>query len=99
MPQLGPPSGLTVAAGDAAGTLVLRWTPGNDATRHWIAGIKQSDLDAGDMSSSLIWTVASGSNTHTVSGLDSGAEYVFAVAAGRGSEWSGWTGLARGTAE
>ena len=99
LPQLGPASDLTVAAGDAAGTLVLRWTPGNDATRHWIAGIKQSDLDAGDMSSSLIWTAASGSNTHTVSGLDSGAEYVFAVAAGRGDEWSGWTALARGTPE
>ena len=99
MPQLGPPSGLTVMPGDVAGTLVLRWTPGNDATRHWIAGIKQSDLDAGDMSSSLIWTAASGADTHTVSGLDSGAEYVFAVAAGRGAEWSGWTGLVRGTAE
>ena len=96
MPQLGPPSGLTVAAGDAVGTLVLRWTPGNDATRHWIAGIKQSDLDAGS-TSSLIWTAADGNDTHTVSGLDSGVEYVFAVAAGRGSEWSGWTGLVRGT--
>ena len=97
IPQLGPASDLTVAAGDTAGTLVLRWTPGNDATHHWVAGIKQSDLDAGDMSSSLIWTAASGADTHTVSGLDSGAEYVFAVAAGRGAEWSGWTGLARGT--
>ena len=98
MPQLGPASNLTVAPGNTPGTIVLRWTPGNDATRHWIAGIKQSDLDAGDMSSSLIWTAASGRDTHTVSGLDSGAEYVFAVAAGRGDEWSGWTGLARGTA-
>ena len=96
IPQLGPASGLTVMPGDAAGTLVLRWTPGNDATRHWIAGIKQSDLDAGDMSSSLIWMAASGADTHTLSGLESGAEYVFAVAAGRGSEWSGWTGLVRG---
>ena len=98
MPQLGPASDLTVAAGDVAGTLVLRWTPGNDATQHWVAGIKQSDLDAGN-TASLIWTAASGVDTHTVSGLDSGAEYVFAVAAGRGSEWSRWTGLARGTPE
>ena len=99
LPQLGPASNLTVAAGDVAGTLTLRWTPGNDATRHWIAGIKQADWDAGDMSSSLIWTAASGADTHTVSGLDSGAEYVFAVAAGRGSEWSAWTALARGVPE
>ena len=99
IPQLGPASDLTVAAGDTAGTLVLRWTPGNDATRHWVAGIKQSDLDAGDMSSSLIWTAASGADTHTVSGLDSGAEYVFAVAAGRGDEWSAWSALVRGTPE
>ena len=96
LPQLGPASDLTVAAGDAAGTLVLRWTAGANATRHWVAGIKQSDWDAGDFSG-LIWTAASGSTMHTVSGLDSGAEYVFAVAAGRGAEWSGWTGLVRGT--
>ena len=98
LPQLGPASDLTVAAGDGAGTLALRWTPGANATRHWIAGIKQTDWDAGDFSN-LIWTAASGADTHTVSGLDSGAEYVFAVAAGRGSEWSAWTALARGTAE
>ena len=98
LPQLGPASDLTVAAGDAPGTLALRWTAGANATRHWIAGIKQSDWDTGDFSN-LIWTAASGSDTHTVSGLDSGAEYVFAVAAGRGSEWSAWTALARGTAQ
>ena len=98
LPQLGPASDLTVAAGDAPGTLELRWTAGANATRHWVAGIKQSDWDAGDFSG-LIWTAASGNDTHTVSGLDSGAEYVFAVAAGRGSEWSAWTALARGTAE
>ena len=96
IPQLGPPSGLTATPGDTAGTLVLRWTPGNDATRHWIAGIKQTDLAAGN-SSSLIWTAADGSNTHTLTGLESGAEYVFAIAAGLGAEWSTWTPLARGT--
>ena len=96
VPQLGPASNLTVAPGDGAGTLVLRWTAGRDATRHWIAGIKQSDLDAGN-SASLIWTAADSSTMHTLSGLDSGSEYVFAVSAGLGGEWSGWTGLARGT--
>ena len=98
IPQLGPASDLTVAPGDAAGKLVLRWTPGNDATRHWLAGIKQTDLDAGN-TTSLIWTAASGSDTHTLSGLESGAEYVFAIAAGLGAEWSAWTPLARGTPE
>ena len=98
LPQLGPASDLTVMPGDAAGTLALRWMAGANATRHWVAGIKQTDWDAGDFSG-LIWTAASSNDTHTVSGLDSGAEYVFAVAAGRGAEWSGWTGLARGVAE
>ena len=98
IPQLGPASDLTVAPGDGAGTLVLRWTAGMDATRHWVAGIKQSDWDANDFSG-LIWTAAESSTMHALSGLDSGSEYVFAVAAGRGSEWSGWTGLARGTPE
>ena len=74
------------------------WGPGNDATRHWVAGIKQSDWDAGDYSG-IIWTAADGSNTHTVSGLDSGAEYVFAVAAGRADQWSAWSPQARGTAQ
>ena len=98
VPQLGPASNLTVAPGDGAGTLVLRWTPGRDATRHWIAGIKQSDLDAGD-SASLIWTAADSSGMHTLSGLDSGSEYVFAVSAGLGAEWSAWSALARGRPE
>ena len=96
LPQLGPASDLTVTAGDTAGTLALRWTAGANATRHWVAGIKQSDWDAGDFSN-LIWTAAGSNTMHVVSDLDSGAEYVFAVAAGRGDEWSGWTGLVRGT--
>ena len=83
---LGPASDLTVTPGDTAGTLTLRWTPGANATRHWIAGIKQSDWDAEDYSN-IIWTAASGNDTHAVSGLDSGAVYVFGVAAGRGAEW------------
>ena len=96
IPQLGPPSGLTATPGADPGTLVLRWTPGNDATRHWIAGIKQTDLAAGN-SASLIWTAANSSSTHTLTGLDSGAEYIFAIAAGLGAEWSAWSALARGT--
>ena len=98
IPQLGPASNLTATPGDVPGTLTLRWTPGANATRHWVAGIKQSDWDANDFTN-LIWTAASSNDTHTLSGLDSGAEYVFAIAAGRAAQWSAWTPLARGTPE
>ena len=98
---LGPASDLAVAAGEAPNTLVLTWTPGAGATRHWIAGIPQSDLDAGDFSN-LIWTAAQSNAEHTISGVDSGAAYLFAVAAGRatadgGTEWSDWSSFARWT--
>ena len=95
-----PPSDLTVEAGDGPGMLVLRWTAGGTAERHWIAGIKQSDWDANDFNS-IIWEEAQGRTMHTLAGLESGAEYVFAVAAGHGegasTRWSAWTALARGT--
>ena len=92
---------MAVAAGEAPNTLVLTWTPGAGATRHWIAGIPQSDLDAGDFSN-LIWTAAQSNAEHTISGVDSGAAYLFAVAAGRttadgGTEWSDWSSFARWT--
>ena len=61
-----------------------------------VAGIKQSDLDAGD-TSNIIWTAASARTMHTLTGLESGGEYAFAIAAGRGSQWRSWTALARGT--
>ena len=98
---LGPASGLSVAAGEASGTLVLSWTPGAGATRHWIAGIPQTDLDAGNFAN-LIWTAAQSNTEHTISGVNSGAEYLFAVAAGRtaadgGTEWSAWSSFARWT--
>lgn len=87
-------------AGDGPGMLVLRWTAGGTAERHWIAGIKQSDWDANDFNS-IIWEEAQGRTMHTLAGLESGAEYVFAVAAGHGegasTRWSAWTALARGT--
>ena len=98
---LGPASGLSVAAGEAPGTLVLSWTPGAGATRHWIAGIAQPDLDAGNFAN-LIWTAAQSNTEHTISGVNVGAEYLFAVAAGRtvadgGTEWSAWSSFARWT--
>ena len=93
---LDPPSNLTVMPGDAAGTLVLRWETGIEATRHWVASIKQSDWDANDFSN-LIWTAADSNTMHALSGLDIGSEYVFAVVAGRSSQWSAWSPMARGT--
>ena len=98
---LGPASGLSVAAGEAPGTLVLSWTPGSGATRHWIAGIAQPDLDTGNFAN-LIWTAAQSNTEHTISGVDSGSEYLFAVAAGRtvadgSAEWSAWSSFARWT--
>ena len=96
---LGAPSRLSATPG--VDSVTLRWTRGSSSTKHWVAGIKQSDWDAGDYSN-VIWVQASSDSTHTVTGLDSGAEYVFTVAAGRGegsaAEWSSWaTPLARAT--
>ena len=95
-----PPSNLTAEPGDDPGALILRWTPGGTAERHWIAGIKQSDWDANNFNN-LIWELAQTNAMHTLTGLDSGAEYVFAVTAGHGppesTRWSAWTPLARGT--
>ena len=94
-----PASDLTAEPGDAPGTLILRWTPGGTAERHWVAGIKQSDWDANNFNN-LIWEAAQTNAMHTLTGLDSGAEYVFAIAAGHGppqaTRWSAWTSLARG---
>ena len=89
-------------AGATGGTVTLRWTPGANSQMHWVAGIKQSDWDAGDYSN-VIWTRADSNTMHTVTGLDSGAEYAFTVAAGRqatgeDAEWSAWAvPLARAT--
>jgi len=92
--DLTAPSGLSATAGTASGTVNLSWNRGNNSTMHWVAGIKQADWDAGDYSS-VIWVRASSNTSHTVTGLDSGAEYVFTVAAGRQAagqdpQWSSW---------
>ena len=88
---------LTAAPGDQPGTIVLAWTPAAGATRYWVAGIKQTDWDAGDYSG-VIWTAASGASTHTVTGLDAGSLYVFTVAGGNAADqWGPWAPLARVT--
>ena len=99
---LGDVSNLTLTAGtgDAAGSVTLRWTPGENADRHWIAGIKVSDWDVRDFSN-LIWTAADANDTHTVTGLEAGAEYAFTVIPGRlvsgVVEWGSWAPIERVT--
>ena len=90
-PMLGDASGLMAAAGADAGMVELTWTPGPNATMHFVAGVKQSDLDAGTANDSLIWTAADNPGSHTVTGLDSGEVYLFVVIAGDADGWGAWT--------
>ena len=102
LPDLGDAANLTLTAGtgDAAGSVTLRWTAGANADRHWIAGIKVSDWEAGNFDD-IIWTRAAANDRHTVTGLDAGAEYAFTVIAGRlvngVSEWGSWVAIERVT--
>ena len=48
---------LTADPGAEPGTVVLAWAEASGATRYWIAGIKQTDWDAGDFSN-VIWQPA-----------------------------------------
>ena len=101
-PALGVASGLHAATGSSPGSVDLTWTPGANATVHWVVGIKQSDLSAGNNGRSYyaVWYEVSGWGRHTVTGLEHGVVYVFATAAGRpaasgvGKEWSAWSGTA-----
>ena len=102
LPDLGDAASLTLqpGAGAAAGSVTLSWTPGANSDRHWIAGIKVSDWEAGNFDN-IIWTRASSNTTHTVTGLDAGAEYAFTVIAGRlvngQTEWGSWAPIQRVT--
>ena len=93
--NLGPASDLSASVGSVPGTVILSWTSGPNSTEHWVAGIKQSDWDAGNYSN-VIFTSAQ-SNSYSITGLDSGAEYVFAISAGHGGDWSAWTPLIKVT--
>ena len=88
---LGDASDLMAVAGTAAGTVKLTWAPGANATRHFVAGVKKSDQDAGTPADSLIWTSATNSDSHTVPDLHSGEEYLFVVIAGDADGWGNWT--------
>ena len=102
LPDLGDAASLTLQPGAAAaaGSVTLSWTPGANSDRHWIAGIKVSDWEAGNFDN-IIWTRANANDTHTVTGLDAGAEYAFTVIAGRlvngVTEWGNWSPIQRVT--
>ena len=89
LPALGPVSGLAAAPGDTPGSITLTWTPGANAAVHWIAGIRQDDPH-----NLAVWTIADAMGSHTVSGLEAGATYIFTVTAGRGEgdgrQWTAW---------
>lgn len=89
--SLGPIDGLSLTS-DTDGTVVLEWQAGPGATRHWVAGIKKSDLEIRDFSN-IIWTAASGYTTHTVRGLENGEVYIFTVISGDERGWSTWAPL------
>ena len=97
LPVLGAVSDFAAAPGDTPGTITLTWTPGANAERHWLAGVKQSDL-----TQFAIWAAADNMGSHTVSNLEPGATYIFTVTAGRGAgdarQWSAWAPWATATA-
>jgi hypothetical protein len=89
---LGNAMTLMATQGDDPGDVTLTWTPGANATVHWVAGVRIVN-GAIDPNFTPIWHAASGDGTHTVNAPTAG-EYVFAVIAGRTSdgttEWSRW---------
>ena len=90
VPALGAPGGLTAVAGTRAGTVNLTWTPGANATIHWIYGVRLGPNNR------VVWAGTGASGSYTVTGLPRGANYAFTVIAGRTvagrNEWSSWTG-------
>ena len=107
---------LTAAPGDEPGTVVLSWSEASGATKYWIAGIKQTDWDAGDFSG-VIWLPATpelvgggpvspfapptptADFRQTLTELEEGSLYAFAVAGGNDANyWGAWSPLARTTA-
>ena len=96
LPALGAPSDLTATPGAALGSVTLTWTPGANAARHWLAGVKSSDR-----SQFAVWAAAANTDSHTVTDLEPGATYIFTITAGRGEgdsrQWSAWAPWATAT--
>ena len=94
---LGSATGLSTTTGATAGTVELTWTAGTSSTRHWLAGVKVSDWEAGDFSN-IIWRATTGQSSDTVTGLTSGAQYAFTVLSGGANSWdSTWAPIQRVT--
>ena len=89
VPSLGAPSGLTAVAGTRAGTVNLTWTPGANATKHWVVGVRVST------NTRVVWAETGAAGSYTATGLVPGAQYAFAVISGRTvagtDQWSAWT--------
>ena len=84
--SVGVPANLTAETGANAGQVILRWTPGTNATVHRVE-YKKDGGNWRTWSSQL-----SGSTSRvTITGLQPGQNYRFAVKAGRGSTWSSWS--------
>ena len=83
-------SSLSAMPRSTAGTAEVSWTPGNNATMHWIYAIRADEMEGG-----YTFMLASSNSLHTLTGLDTGVEYIVAISAGRGQlpggEWSAWT--------
>ena len=92
---VGDASGLTTAPGTAAGTAVLTWTEGDDANINWVFGIAvNSDGSLDDR----VWMRASAGSPYTITGLNNGKTYTFAIISGfydasltPDTSWSEWT--------
>ena len=84
LPPLGTPSNLIVTASSTPGNVSMNWTPGTNATQHWIVIYKGTQL--------ITLTKASNESSRNISRLESDVKYSFAVSAGRGDdESSAWT--------
>ena len=85
---LGNPAGLAVTS-DAAGMATVTWTPGENATAHFIWSVKP------DNTGGKYTRAAGDAGMVTIDGLESGADYYFIGIAGRTennmTRWSGWT--------
>lgn len=85
----GTPSG-TPAAGNPD-EVTFRWTPGDNATIHWVAVVRLNAAgDDIDTSFTPIWEAAGNDGMHTVT-LGGAGTYVIAVIAGRTEDTTTWS--------
>ena len=88
---LGNATGLSAASGTTAGTAMVTWTPGANASLQWIWAAP-SDNSAGMWSTQI----AGDAGSYTFSGLTSGMSYWFIAISGQTNaagetSYSGWT--------